>query len=44
MEIIATFKNGRKIRYTVAVLGLLATDPEVLEVMDAATGEILYSK
>ena len=43
-EIIVTFANGRKILYTMAIYGLLITDPEVIDIMDTTTGEILYTK
>lgn len=42
MEIIVTFKNGRKVNYTMNIYSLLTTDPEVMEIMDANTGEVLY--
>ena len=42
MEIIVTFKNGRKINYTMNIYSLLTTDPEVMEIMNANTGEVLY--
>ena len=42
MEIIVTFKNGRKVNYTMNIYNLLMTDPDVMEIMDANTGEMLY--
>lgn len=43
-EIKVTFTNGRKIVYTMNIFRLLKTDPQVLEIMDSETGEILYSR
>ena len=40
-EVIAVFRDGRKINYTITILYLLKTDPEILYVYDAETGEIL---
>lgn len=42
MEIIAVFKNGREIRFTMAVLDMLKSDTEVRMIYDAETGEIIY--
>ena len=39
--IIAHFKNGRLIEYTEALTAALLSDPEVLTVADAETGEII---
>ena len=41
-EIIVTFRNGKRARYTSAILELLESDPEVYEIMNAETGEILF--
>lgn len=41
-EIKATFKDGRKVTYTMDVYNLLTSDPDVLEVMDSETGEAIY--
>lgn len=41
--IFATIKDGRTIRYTPSVLDLLKTDPDVVKVVDADTGEIIYT-
>lgn len=40
-EILVTFKNGRRVRYTNDVLRMLKTDPEVSCIIDADTGEVL---
>lgn len=40
-EIIAHFKNGREIRYTITMLNMLKTDPDIDYIMDAETGEII---
>ena len=39
-----TFRNGRYAHYTMAIYDLLITDPEVVEILDCGTGEILYYK
>jgi len=39
----ATFKNGQTATYTTDVYRLLVTDPDVLRVTDAETGELMYS-
>ena len=41
-EIIVEFKNGKKVKYTTDILNLLLNDPEVLMIMDANTGEVMY--
>ena len=41
-EITVTFKNGSKIVYTTEIFRLLTTDPDVIEIMDNTTGEIIY--
>ena len=38
--IIAVFKNGRKIRYTIAILPDLLKDPDVSYVYNEQTGEV----
>ena len=38
--IIAVFKNGRKIRYTIAILTDLLNDPDVSYVYNEQTGEV----
>ena len=43
-EITATFANGRKIVYTMSIYQLLKTDPQVIEIMDNETGEILIAR
>ena len=43
-EINVIFTNGRKIVYTMNIFQLLKIDPQVLEIMDSETGEILYSR
>jgi len=40
--IIAEFKNGTRAEYTTDVLQLLFTDPEVVNVTAADTGEIIF--
>ncbi len=42
-EILVTFKNGRRVRYTTDVLRMLKTDSEVSCIIDADTGEVLYA-
>lgn len=38
--IIAVFKNGRRIRYTIAILQDLLNDPDVSYVYNEQTGEV----
>lgn len=40
----AFFKNGRAITYTKNVFAMLTNDPEVVEIIDAETGELLYKE
>lgn len=42
-EIQATFRDGSTAVYTEAVLKLLATDPDTVEIIDLETGELLYN-
>ena len=42
--IIATFENGRSVNYTAAILEYLKTDKEVICIIDAATGEVLFTR
>ena len=39
-EIRATFRDGRQATYTTAIIPLMMTDPDVIEIMDLETGEI----
>lgn len=43
-KIVAYFSNGKNIMFTKAVLGLLKTDPNVVYIIDAETGEIIFDK
>ena len=43
-EIIATFRNGRQIKFTTAIFQELVHDPEVKVITDAETGEVLHYK
>ena len=43
-EILVTFDGGCKAKYTMAIFHDIITDPQVIEVMDTYTGEILYCK
>lgn len=43
-EIIAHFKNGREIKFTVSTLAMLKSDPDIAYIMDAATGEIIFNR
>ena len=40
-DIKATFKNGQSAIYTVNSLPLMLNDPDVVEIMDLETGELL---
>ena len=41
-EILVTFRDGRRVRYTSAILDLLLDDPQVYEIIRADTGEVLF--
>lgn len=41
MIVLATFKDGRTVKYTDSVLSLLISDPDVETVINAETGEII---
>ena len=41
MYFMVTFKDGRQVLYTVRVLELLKSDPDVLEIVNADTGELV---
>ena len=41
-DIRVTFRNGRTVTYTMAILNLLKTDPDVQEIMDCQTGGMLH--
>lgn len=43
-EITVTFKNGHKAVYTMNIFNLLKTDPDVIDIIDNATGEIIFMK
>ena len=43
-EIRVTFANGREVIYTMNIFRLLKTDPDVQEIMDTETGEILFNR
>ena len=43
-NITATFTNGKKVNYTVNVLGLLLTDENVILIEETETGNILFYK
>ena len=40
--ILVTFRDGRRVRYTSAVLDLLLDDPQVYEIIRADTGEVIF--
>lgn len=42
-EIIAFLRNGKQIRFTRRMLELLKGDPEIIEIIDADTGELIYT-
>lgn len=43
-EIVAVFRNGKEVKFTVSSLPLLKTDNNVSMVYSADTGEIIYTK
>ena len=42
-EIKVKFINGRSIVYSMGVFKALKTDPEVIQIYDNETGEVIYS-
>ena len=43
-EIYGHFRDGRTVRYTAAIFRLLMTDPDVIGITGADTGEILFDR
>ena len=43
-KIIAYFRNGNSATYTTNILNLLKTDPDVIDIIDAETGEIIFTR
>lgn len=43
-QITATFKNGRQITFTDGILELLTSDPEIITLINAETGEIILTR
>jgi len=41
-EVVAIFKNGRRVTYTTDILNLLFTDREIDTVYDQETGEVIF--
>ena len=41
-EVVAIFKNGRRVTYTTDILNLLFTDREIDTVYDLETGEVIF--
>jgi len=41
-EVVAIFKNGRRVTYTTDILNLLFTDREIDTVYDQETGEVFF--
>ena len=41
-EVVAIFKNGRRVTYTTDILNLLFTDHEIDTVYDLETGEVIF--
>ena len=42
MPIIARFRDGTEAEYTTDIFFLLVTDPDVVDIVDGTTGEVLY--
>ena len=42
-KIIAYFRNGTSATYSAYMLDMLATDPATVDIIDADTGEVIYS-
>lgn len=43
MPIIAYFRDGTEAEYTTDVFFLLVTDPDVVNIVNGITGEVIYS-
>lgn len=43
-EIIAYFRDGRSATYTANVLDAMRTDSDVIEILNATTGEVLFCR
>lgn len=43
-EVYVWFRDGDEATYTEAVMNLLTTDPDVVEIMDLETGEVIFSR
>ena len=43
-EIIVFFRNHCPVTYSAGILELLKTDPNVIDIIDAETGEIIFSR
>lgn len=41
-DVVAIFKNGRRVTYTTDILNLLFTDREIDTVYDLETGEVIF--
>ena len=41
-EVVAVFKNGRRVTYTTDILNLLFTDRDIDTVYDLETGEVIF--
>lgn len=41
-KIVATFTNGAQVGYTMQIFDLLTSDPAVVNIYDAETGEVLF--
>lgn len=42
--IVAVLKSGREGNYTTNIYNLLVSDPDVITIYDAMTGEIMFSR
>jgi len=42
--VIAYFANGTSASYTYSILNLLKTEPDITDIVDGETGEIIYTR
>lgn len=42
--VIAYFANGTSETYTYGILNLLKTEPDITDIVDSETGEIIYTR
>ena len=43
-SILAIFKSGREVNYTMSIFNSLVTDPAIKEIVSLETGEVLFER